>query len=79
MRGTTKPKRTETCRARLFEAVADDDRVVRSTKRIEEYVARNAEEQGVKKRRGWLRDLGGAVPKVLSGTNAMMWRTAART
>ena len=39
------------CRARLFEAMADDDRVVRSTKRIEEYVARKAEEQDVKKRR----------------------------
>ena len=46
--GTTKQKHTETCRARLFE---DDDRVVRSTKRIEKYVARKAEEQDVKKRR----------------------------
>ena len=48
---TTKQKHTETCRARLFEAMADDDRVVRSTKRIEECVARKAEEQDVKKRR----------------------------
>ena len=31
--------------------MADDDRVVRSTKRIEEFVARKAEEQDVKKRR----------------------------
>ena len=31
--------------------MADDDRVARSTKRIEEYVARKAEEQDVKKRR----------------------------
>ena len=31
--------------------MADDLRVVRSTKRIEEYVARKAEEQDVKKRR----------------------------
>ena len=51
MRGTTKQKHTETCRARLFEAEADDDRVVRSTKRIEEYVARKVEEQEVQKRR----------------------------
>ena len=51
LRETTKQKHTETCRARFFEAMADDDRVVRSTKRIEEYVARKAEEQDVKKRR----------------------------
>ena len=51
LRETTKQKHTETCRARLFEAMADDDRVVRSTKRIEEYAARKAEEQDVKKRR----------------------------
>ena len=51
LRRTTKQKHTETCSARLFEAMADDDRVVRSTKRIEEYVARKAEEQDVKKRR----------------------------
>ena len=47
LRETTKQKHTETCRARLFEAMADDDRVVRSTKRIEEYVARKAEEEDV--------------------------------
>ena len=51
LRGTTKQKHTETCRARLFEAMADDDPVVRSTKRIEEYVARKVEEQEVQKRR----------------------------
>ena len=77
LRGTTKQKHTETCRARLFEATADDDRVVRSTKRIEEYVARKAEEQDVKKRR--LRELGEAVRRAFRGTNAMMRRTAACT
>ena len=51
LRGTTKQRHTETCRARLFKATADDDRVVESTKRSEEYVARKAEEQDVKKRR----------------------------
>ena len=51
LRGTTKQKHTETCRARLFEAMTDDDRVVESTKGIEEYVARKAEEQEDKKRR----------------------------
>ena len=51
LRAATKQKHTDTCRARLFEAVADDDRVVRSTKRTEEYVARKVGKQGVKKRR----------------------------
>ena len=51
LRRTTKQKHTETCRARLFDSMADDDRVVRSTKRTEEFVARKAEEQDVKKRR----------------------------
>ena len=59
--------------------MADDDRVVRSTKRIEEYVARKAEEQDVKKRRVDFENSERTSSKSPPGTNAMMRRTAAWT
>ena len=41
---------TELCRSLFMKEMVDDARVVRSTRKIEEYTARKAEEQDNKKR-----------------------------
>ena len=46
LRGTTKQKHSEACRARFLQAMADDDRVKKNTRKIEEYEEKKTDERG---------------------------------